>query len=67
MAVAVLGAGAGLVGTTGVVWVAFVVGYWIAGFALLVAVGAGMMVGVGVGCGGDGRSGSDCCRWCCSC
>ena len=39
MSVAVLGTVAGLVGMTGVVWVAFVVVFWITGCALLVAVG----------------------------
>ena len=52
MSVAVLGAAAGLVGMTGVVWVAFEVVFWITSFALLVAVGEVMMVGVGVGGGG---------------
>ena len=40
MYVAVLGAVAGLVGMTGVVWVAFVVVFWITGFAPHVALGA---------------------------
>ena len=40
MHVAVLGAGSGLVGMIGVVWVAFVVVFWNTGFTLYVAVGA---------------------------
>ena len=47
MYVAVLGAVAGLVGMTGVVWVAFVVVFWNTGFALYVAACAVMMVGMG--------------------
>ena len=42
----VLGDVAGLVGMTGIVWVAFVV-VWITGFALFLAVDAVMIVGVG--------------------
>ena len=50
--VAVLGAVAGLVGMTGVVWSAFLVVFWNTGFALYVAVGAVRMVGMGVGVNG---------------
>ena len=46
MYVAVLGAVSGLVGIIGVVWVAFVVVFWNTGFALYVAVGAVIMVGI---------------------
>ena len=48
MYAAVLGAVSGLVGMTGVVWVAFVVVFSITGFALCVSLGAVMMGGMGM-------------------
>ena len=65
MSVAVVSVVDALVGMTGVVCVAVVVVLWITDFALFLAVGAVLMVGVGLEGGGDGRGGRGRGRGCC--